>query len=52
MYAVNVGADAATIDLNEEYSPSKNSKRFLEAAEPDKAVIEHFLKVTTKRNFL
>lgn len=49
MYAANVGGDANEIDLNKEYSPTKNSKRFLEVAEPDKAVIEHFLKVTTKR---
>uniref|UniRef100_A0A034W6X0 Kynurenine formamidase n=2 Tax=Bactrocera dorsalis TaxID=27457 RepID=A0A034W6X0_BACDO len=49
MYAINVGGEGNEIDLNKEYSPTKNSKRFLEAAEPDKAVIEHFLKVTTKQ---
>ncbi|XP_014086845.3 kynurenine formamidase [Bactrocera oleae] len=49
MYAANVGGDANEIDLNKEYSPTKNSKRFLEVAEPDKAVIEHFLMVTTKQ---
>ncbi|XP_039951382.1 kynurenine formamidase [Bactrocera tryoni] len=49
MYAINVGGEGNEIDLNKEYSPTKNSKRFLEAGEPDKAVIEHFLKVTTKQ---
>lgn len=49
MYATNIGGDAATIDLNKEYSPTLNSKRFLETAEPNKAVIEQFLKLTTEQ---
>ncbi|XP_018795228.1 PREDICTED: kynurenine formamidase [Bactrocera latifrons] len=49
MYTINGGGERNAIDLSKEYSPTKNSKRFLEAEEPDKAVIEHFLKVTTEQ---
>lgn len=49
MYTNSTGRDA---DLNKEYSPTKNSKRFLDTTQPDKAVIEQFLKITTERELL
>ncbi|XP_053959122.1 kynurenine formamidase [Anastrepha ludens] len=49
MYTTNASRVGDDIDLNKEYSPTKNSKRFSDAAQPDKAVIEQFLKITTEQ---
>uniref|UniRef100_W8CAT8 Kynurenine formamidase n=1 Tax=Ceratitis capitata TaxID=7213 RepID=W8CAT8_CERCA len=49
MYATKNNKNAATLDLNKEYSPSKNSKRFLDTADPSKAVIEQFVKSLTEQ---
>ncbi|XP_017474865.1 PREDICTED: kynurenine formamidase [Rhagoletis zephyria] len=46
MYANSTGRYA---DLDKEYSPTKNSKRFLNTAQPDIVVIEQFLKTTTEQ---
>ncbi|XP_067621139.1 kynurenine formamidase [Eurosta solidaginis] len=45
MYTSKVGA---VLDLNKEYSPSKNSKRFSEATNPDQAVVAEFVKTITE----